>query len=962
LALDYITGGETVTAAKLNELWAEVDTIAGKALDNKSSLLVLDYTDRELFGQPFLFFTASAHGVGDWTTFSGAIGGGTSSTWQVSASPHDQNAKNAAAASATITSTDSEKFIAHTSDVLNLEASLTAHSRFVDNEELFLWEASKKHPEKIWNTAVAEIVIGNHSGRFLFHDVWDKFNTFRVHNLTMSSVEVIFGSPDDPTHSFTLEANSQRCVRRDSVSSGYDSTHRYVWKVKAGDPRFLTFTSHAGSVAQTMEASNVSNPSWLYKFFSQLETKTLISLDRDTFTDIGAAYQAAGYLPEITDDTIVGDLVYHRGTLTQDKDGTTTSITFNGFETLEDTLTAAGYTVDATGANFQINQDASSTVNTLSPISTNLATHNDETRTIDLVSGNQTLETSLSTPNGSGDGLLLSSGYRQVEPGGSTNLEYPAHTKTLGQLKSDIEGTIPMTANGLGYTNQVDSISSISISSTTEGAIAQWVEKWFTGPKHPDASINDGFELPLDAQINTDGRIEFKQAHHIAKVFSGGFAGWPNATHNNRIFEGPRKPRRHGERDDDGTHKDITGDPAGVSGADFIIEPIESITESSLQFQTTQLTPTVTSDTTVPVMLDDSATPIRLNLLKEHYNDLVTQCKKVTRIRALSFGQVQFGPIFLDFDPGGTIPSGGNVSGSNLDAKVYVSARDTYDGFDTTSGAATLWQSLGATLKTSADLPDSVYDLALREKSQANYFGPNQDAETVANLAALRYVTIDQAASVAAAHGFKFRAIGWFVSLDFQKSSGENTVSKFTQSSLGAYKATYVVRDYPVAPAIVGDLLKGPPPTVTGINLTGGVHPTYGTPLEPILFGASTQLDFFWRMESHNVTSERSAVGVKNITFVLYDTSVSVTDDIGKVTKEIVEDSTGFINNGDATVTEYAQGIHQINPSDDDERHRFCLELFPTEHELPRAVAKTAAQAESMRNRKAGLRQIIFKK
>ena len=682
-----------------------------------------------------------------------------------------------------------------------------------------------------------------------------------------------------------------------------------------------------------MEASNVSNPSWLYKFFSQLESKTLISLDRDTFTDIGAAYRAAGYLPEITDDTIVGDLVYHKGTLSQDKDGTTTSITFNGFETLEATLTAAGYTVDATGANFQINQDASSTVNTLTPTTTNLATVNDETRTIDLVSGNQTLETSFSMPYGSVDGLFLLSGYRQVEPGGAEIGQYSAHTKTLGQLKSDIQGTIPMTSNGLGYTNQVDTISSISISSTSEGAIAQWVEKWFTGPKHPDASINDGLELPLDAQVNSDGRIEFKQAHHIAKVFNGGFAGWPNATRNNRIFEGPRKPRRHGARDEDGTHKDITGDPAGVSGADFIFEPIESITESTLQFQTTQLTPTVTDDTTVPVMLDDSETPIRLNLLKEHFNDLVTQCKKVTRIRALSFGQVRFGPIYLNFNPGETVPNEGAVYGTNLDAKVYVSARDTYHGFNATliPEAVTLWQSLGATLKTSADLPDSVNDLALKEKSQLNFFGPNQDAETVANLAALRYVTISQAASVAAAHGFKFRAIGWFMSLDFQKSSGENTVSKFRQASSGDYKATYIVRDYPVAPAIAGELLKGPPPTVTGSDLTGGVHPTYGTPLEPISFGASSQLDFFWRMESGNVTSDRSVVGVKNITFVLYDTSV--TGNIGTLTKEIVENSTGFINNGAATVTEYTQSIHDIDPTAADERHRFSLELKPTAHE-----------------------------
>ena len=60
MAVDYITGSKTaVTAAKLNQLWAEVDTIAGKALDEKSCLLVSDHTDRTLFGQPFYFFTAS---------------------------------------------------------------------------------------------------------------------------------------------------------------------------------------------------------------------------------------------------------------------------------------------------------------------------------------------------------------------------------------------------------------------------------------------------------------------------------------------------------------------------------------------------------------------------------------------------------------------------------------------------------------------------------------------------------------------------------------------------------------------------------------------------------------------------------------------------------------------------------------------------------------------------------------
>ena len=77
MAVNYITGSKTaVTAAKLNQLWAEVDTIAGKALDEKSCLLVSDHTDRTLFGQPFYFFTASDHTTNDYTVFRGAIGAG----------------------------------------------------------------------------------------------------------------------------------------------------------------------------------------------------------------------------------------------------------------------------------------------------------------------------------------------------------------------------------------------------------------------------------------------------------------------------------------------------------------------------------------------------------------------------------------------------------------------------------------------------------------------------------------------------------------------------------------------------------------------------------------------------------------------------------------------------------------------------------------------------------------------
>jgi len=607
LAVNYLTGGEYVTAAKLNELWAEVDAIASKALDNKSSLLVLDYTDRELFGQPFLFFTPSKHGIGDLTTFSGVFGeqtGQLSYDWEVVLSPHNQSAKDAAANSAVVSYVDNDKFIAYTAETLNLEASLKAHTRTTDGDEFYLSELSKKHPEKIWNTAVAEIIIGNHSGSFVFSDTWQKWNCFRVHNLTMSSVSIIFGDPDAPTHSFTLEANSQRCVRRDSVTSGYDSTHRYVWNVKAGDPRFLKFTSHAGSVAQTMEANNVSNPSWLYRFFDKLEEFQLISLDRDTFTDVGASYQSAGYLPEVTDNTLVADLVYHKGDLCKVQNGVASTITFDGFGTFPAALSAAGFTSDATGAKFQIDKDSSSI---LLPVTTNLLTKHDTTRSLDMTSNDQTLETSLLLPTGSTFGSWRLSGYQRVI-GLPNSTAYPAHATTVRDLRSEIIDTLPIIGTSRYGNNQVASTPSITVAFTTEGAVATWVEEWLTGPSHPDISIraysdyyygtsdfgnkepngsvadarfangsNAVVLLPPDAQINSFGRVEFKQVHHIAQAAgasvgdSGGFAGWPadltinQIKRGNRIFEGPRKPRRYSKPPESRTVAKTSSEPPQTS-------------------------------------------------------------------------------------------------------------------------------------------------------------------------------------------------------------------------------------------------------------------------------------------------------------------------------------------------------------------------------------------------------------
>ena len=402
-------------------------------------------------------------------------------------------------------------------------------------------------------------------------------------------------------------------------------------------------------------------------------------------------------------------------------------------------------------------------------------------------------------------------------------------------------------------------------------------------------------------------------------------------------------------------HNDITGDPAGVSGADYIIDPIESLTDSSLKYQTSKFSVSVpnftngsTTTPTVPTIDSDVAGRFRLNLLKEHYNDLVTQCRRVTRIRTLSFDQIKFGSTRLSFSPGNIIPSDSWV-GPTSDNDVYVSVVDSYLGWDngSTPQLTGIWSSLGATISNIDDVPDYADDLAyVPEITTTNAQGltattPSYyDASVEQKLNAARYVTLDEAASVAASHGFKFRAIGWFMSLSFQYSEEPNSVSTFTQSGAGAYKATFRLQQQ-VGPSAGLNFFYGPPPTATGSDLVGG-------PDDFKTAGAS-HVEFYWKTPTG--LTDITTPGVQNICFVLYDTSIDDDEIAGKLTRELVETDSGLVDNGDATVSDYYQGIHYLGPTYTNMRDRFCFELTPTAHDAtPEQVTAAEQTAESNEN------------
>ena len=988
----------------MNTLWTEVDTIAGKALDNKSCLLVLDHTDRELFGQPFYSFTASNHTSSDYTTFRGAIGSGSSKA--VSVSTHDQASYDTAAAGATITATDTTNLYAKTTDTLNLEKSLKAHTRAVGSDTLFLWEARLPHPCKVWRYAVAEIIIGDHSGTFTFDDTWNKFNFFRIHNLTQSTVTINFGS--GPHHSFTIDKNGQRCVRRDSVSSGYDSSYAYVWKVKKDDPRFLSFTSHDGSLAQTMEANNVTNPSWLYKFFDELADGGFIHLDPHTWTDIGSDYQAASILPAITSSTIAGDLVYTRGNWSrayQASSGggfTTSNFNFLGFSNLQSILTAYGISNSTVANHLRLAQDTTNNLHNLAGYETNLFTYRDSFRVADLTNGVVDLETELYRPpfgsvaaaNPTSSAINFPQDFSGVLSAATYGAAYAGHSTTLAQV-----GTA-MVADMEIVNNQMASTPTITTTSTTEGPMLTWTEEWYLGTANPKTTHgvttdNLAWFVGLEKTLNSSGRLAFMRYWHLNTLTTSGTsfsnAGWPTGwldsgsgpvKRHDRIFEGGRQVRRYGTKDSDGTHNDITADPVGVAGADFGQDDIETLTDTAIKLQASRFALSVPSFTsgdtdkaTLPIVIPDGANEyhanrsneswltsnlanlrttspsfdwstilgnnyIRLNLLKEHFNDLATYCKKVKRIRTLDFGQVYFGETKLPASNGGIFDTSGNTT-SKLAPKTSYSLWQHTPAPSTTAA----WTDIGATISTDANLPNTVSELSRVNEvtspplpaslALASY----QSTAIQAELADVRWVTINNAMAIAASLGFKFRMVCWSRSLAYSYTTAANTDQSFSQATSGGYVLQGRARLETGSGASTGPY---PTPNLTGSSLTQAADTQYFQHANNTTGNIPSTIALeHYKYYSSSILTETSPtiryahhVSESAITLHLYDTSVS--GNIATLAKQLVQSGStpaaNFVDNGSATTTAYAQGTHNLAASSSTQHHRFVLELAATSH------------------------------
>ena len=502
-----------------------------------------------------------------------------------------------------------------------------------------------------------------------------------------------------------------------------------------------------------------------------------ITFDAHTYTDIGVEYASGGYVPTISDSTLVGDLIFHRGDLSYFRAATLGStpefgsVTFNGFDGLTGALSSANIPGSDASDGYSIGVASNYDVFYLWQRSSNLLVWNDTPRVLNLgASGGSaaSLETNIPTP------------LKSIGVDG-----YPTPTNGVGEtLISSTENAATITVGE--YVTQyqtamtdIATTSGESVVLTTEGAILLSTEHWpiasVLTPTDPTAlfgglSGSNHFELELDD--NGDARLKYSTDRSLSYRFGGTRSGWPS--HHlkfHRMFEGPRQLRVYELFSDDPTndgmsefsHRDIANDPAAADGADFALNNIGALTLSTVGFQTcdiaTAFTPvqlasfanrnypyTIINDVSVELekrrqistSIDDFVVAkngddkmySRINLLKEHYNDLVTEIKRCKKFRPLCIDEVKFGaeqvtPIRMDL------------------FSQKIGPRDCYASFTEGSDTETLYQNLGVPILTESDFPD---DLA----PYADY--PAQDV-----MDKIRWVTISGVRSRAETLGFKFR-------------------------------------------------------------------------------------------------------------------------------------------------------------------------------------------------------------
>ena len=152
------------------------------------------------------------------------------------------------------------------------------------------------------------------AGYTMFPDTWNKYNVFRIHNLSTGSATVVFGSGAGNS-TVTVPAGKVKCVRRDKPGGAYTTGYNYLQKMLPGDPRFFNFANFYSLVAngqlnQYPKNTPLTNPLGILYFIStQLATSK--SLDATQFWDMGSLYTSLFAPAQLS--SLIGDLLVTKG-------------------------------------------------------------------------------------------------------------------------------------------------------------------------------------------------------------------------------------------------------------------------------------------------------------------------------------------------------------------------------------------------------------------------------------------------------------------------------------------------------------------------------------------------------------------------------------------------------------------------------------------------------------------------
>ena len=839
----------------MNELFAEADAIIDKALNGGSTYLLENigassnkaaHPDSKLFrGKEFVFWAgATNHGATSTSVLWPAF--------DTIPNAYDQSTYDTAANNATISTYSSDGY-AHVagSSTPNLTRSLKAHTRTNNGQEYYIWEYTEPAPEKKWEYAVAEIIIGMQSGTsFSMPDTYQKYSCWRIHNLTDRNYTIYCGGFSNPHTTFTIPAYGQRCVRRipsnnpaDAPTFHYD--YKYFFKCLSGDPRFLFFDSFEGSIAQTMRANNITNPSYIYNLFefvgmdfSPLELVNLtgdrneryhqrIYFNPTTKNDIGSEMANAGYFPAITDSTKIADLVYHKGKIGYRKKDTSSSplevgeIDFDGWSSFATNLATINAALATTGItnnrDTKIATSATPSELKIWPVSTNVLQLYEENSVLHLDSYFYYLQTHFLFPPPHGLVPRIFNRYfhamRDIStsanssPANPTSESYNGTTADVQDLKDYLSGS--------DYQSN-STPESKSVALTSEGPFLYWTDKfdvtsgadadgWFSGfstnhgmrletvSGEPMLLIDQEWFIPLRLKAYTYAGNSPKGIGSIVRGFGSGwpshwkdswFNGYvPNARHHidthlfHRMHEGPRKARRYETATPitAGTqtfkHNDILNDPVGLDGADLVQKGMGTLTKTDIAFLTNDIDlkvskgsfaggevnnpnyPRAVIDDTIKELQDSkndaslneiktAADYSRLNLLKEHYNNIAVHIKKADKIRPLTIDEIYFGNRKMK-------PSQGWFCSPN-----YVFAPiDMYEGFAVNDSQFDLYTDLGITIYDKDDFDQaSTISSAAHTGTNTPYSISEQT-----RLNNFRWVKISDVKTFAASQGLGFR-------------------------------------------------------------------------------------------------------------------------------------------------------------------------------------------------------------